>query len=289
MKGEMEMGKRLLKSGLQVATHLILCVCLILSSLTAANARFISPDDWDPTLPGVGTNRYAYSGNDPVNKSDPNGHLYNYMGDYAPCCDDSDNTGVSMGAGQTALILGAVLAGGIGLTAAPVVGAAAGTNYLGAALFGTEIVAAEVGVSAPTTAAGAAAIGLSAGQFENLQRMVGRAVAAMKSDVKVTKLADGAVKFELKVPGKVPGSSASYVKIVDKDGVTKVAKKTTIDPKGEVVHVKDKLNAAAEQAKKQDTKTQGGGGSGNNNGGPSGGGSGGGGFWAAVKSFFGIK
>ena len=29
---------------------------------------------WDPTLPGVGTNRYAYSGNDPVNKSDPNGH-----------------------------------------------------------------------------------------------------------------------------------------------------------------------------------------------------------------------
>ena len=36
--------------------------------------RFISPDDWDPTLPGVGTNRYAYAGNDPMNKSDPNGH-----------------------------------------------------------------------------------------------------------------------------------------------------------------------------------------------------------------------
>jgi len=36
--------------------------------------RFISPDDWDPTLPGVGTNRYAYAQNDPVNKSDPNGH-----------------------------------------------------------------------------------------------------------------------------------------------------------------------------------------------------------------------
>jgi RHS repeat-associated protein len=35
--------------------------------------RFISPDDWDPTLPGVGTNRYAYALNDPVNKSDPNG------------------------------------------------------------------------------------------------------------------------------------------------------------------------------------------------------------------------
>ncbi|MCO5153625.1 MULTISPECIES: RHS repeat-associated core domain-containing protein [unclassified Shinella] len=33
--------------------------------------RFISPDDWDPTIEGVGTNRYAYSGNDPINKSDP--------------------------------------------------------------------------------------------------------------------------------------------------------------------------------------------------------------------------
>ncbi|MEZ5926807.1 MAG: RHS repeat-associated core domain-containing protein, partial [Hyphomicrobiaceae bacterium] len=37
-------------------------------------ARFITPDDWDPLLEGVGTNRYAYAGNDPVNKSDPNGH-----------------------------------------------------------------------------------------------------------------------------------------------------------------------------------------------------------------------
>lgn len=36
--------------------------------------RFISPDDWDPRMPGVGTNRYAYSSNDPVNKSDPSGH-----------------------------------------------------------------------------------------------------------------------------------------------------------------------------------------------------------------------
>ncbi|MEL6201811.1 MAG: RHS repeat-associated core domain-containing protein [Pseudomonadota bacterium] len=38
--------------------------------------RFISPDDWDPTIEGVGTNRYAYSANDPVNKSDPNGHIF---------------------------------------------------------------------------------------------------------------------------------------------------------------------------------------------------------------------
>ncbi|WP_170855011.1 RHS repeat-associated core domain-containing protein [Xaviernesmea oryzae] len=29
----------------------------------------------DPTIQGVGTNRYAYSQNDPVNKSDQNGHI----------------------------------------------------------------------------------------------------------------------------------------------------------------------------------------------------------------------
>ncbi|WP_164894618.1 RHS repeat-associated core domain-containing protein [Mesorhizobium sp. M7A.F.Ca.US.006.04.2.1] len=37
--------------------------------------RFISPDDWDPTKAGVGTNRYAYAQNDPVNNADNNGHV----------------------------------------------------------------------------------------------------------------------------------------------------------------------------------------------------------------------
>lgn len=56
---------------------LLLAACLMVASFgAAANARFISPDDWDPTMPGVGTNRYAYSQNDPVNRSDPNGHTY---------------------------------------------------------------------------------------------------------------------------------------------------------------------------------------------------------------------
>jgi RHS repeat-associated protein len=51
-------------------------------------ARFVTPDDWDPVdaeaaakgeaagilASAVGTNRYAYSANDPINKADPNGH-----------------------------------------------------------------------------------------------------------------------------------------------------------------------------------------------------------------------
>jgi RHS repeat-associated protein len=38
--------------------------------------RFLSPDTWDPILAGVDINRYAYAANDPVNLSDPNGHLF---------------------------------------------------------------------------------------------------------------------------------------------------------------------------------------------------------------------
>jgi RHS repeat-associated protein len=36
--------------------------------------RFIQPDWLDPNQPGVGTNRYAYSFNDPVNLRDPGGN-----------------------------------------------------------------------------------------------------------------------------------------------------------------------------------------------------------------------
>lgn len=37
--------------------------------------RFLTPDTFDPILAGVDFNRYAYAGNDPVNSSDPNGHI----------------------------------------------------------------------------------------------------------------------------------------------------------------------------------------------------------------------
>ncbi|MDK9697924.1 MAG: AHH domain-containing protein [Siculibacillus sp.] len=37
---------------------------------------FVSPDTWDPLKEGVGTNRYGYAGNDPVNKADRNGHSF---------------------------------------------------------------------------------------------------------------------------------------------------------------------------------------------------------------------
>jgi RHS repeat-associated protein len=54
--------------------------------------RFISPDDWDPIIEGVGTNRYAYAENDPINKSDANGH-------YAK--PDSERSRISESEGKT--------------------------------------------------------------------------------------------------------------------------------------------------------------------------------------------
>ncbi len=52
-----------------------------------ASAMFIQPDWFDPTQPGVGANRYSYSGNDPVNRYDPNGNAAVYS--------DSDGDGVN--------------------------------------------------------------------------------------------------------------------------------------------------------------------------------------------------
>ncbi len=60
-------------------THRLLklfCALLFTAWAPASFAMFISPDPLDPTTPGVGTNRYAYSGGDPINHADPSGHAW---------------------------------------------------------------------------------------------------------------------------------------------------------------------------------------------------------------------
>ena len=51
-----------------------------------ASAMFIQADWFDPTEPGVGTNRYSYSHNDPINLSDPSGNS-------TIVAEDTDNEG----------------------------------------------------------------------------------------------------------------------------------------------------------------------------------------------------
>ncbi len=50
----------------------------------------------------------------------------------------------------------------------------------------------------------------------------------------------GEYKLGMRKPGNVPGSYAIYYKIVDSNGKTIKAYKETYDPKGNLVHVKEK-------------------------------------------------
>ena len=63
-----------LRHSVSVVLLKFLFVIALLAAATPASARFLQPDTFDPWAEGVGTNRYAYSGNDPINNSDPNGH-----------------------------------------------------------------------------------------------------------------------------------------------------------------------------------------------------------------------
>ena len=53
--------------------------------------RFVSPDTWDPMLPGVDINRYAYAGNDPVTRAIRMGMWLEILGQ--PLTDGRPNTG----------------------------------------------------------------------------------------------------------------------------------------------------------------------------------------------------
>lgn len=147
----------------------------------AANARFISPDDWDPTKPGVGANRYAYSENDPVNKSDQNGHAFDVMGNYVPSSDDevtpstghwTENQVYGVG-----FALGATAAFGVGvLSTGAVVGVAA--RYPTQIMTVNEMLAAEVGIYGPSATLGA--MGVKSVWDISSPKLRGFAVEAMR-------------------------------------------------------------------------------------------------------------
>ena len=83
----------------RILSLLLVCSMLLVSFGSAANARFISPDTWDPTMEGVGTNRYAYAGNDPINNSDPNGHIFDQIVDLFSSRQDRDARNASEASG----------------------------------------------------------------------------------------------------------------------------------------------------------------------------------------------
>jgi hypothetical protein len=113
---------------------------------------FLQPDWWEVTKPGVGTNRYAYSFGDPVNKMDPGGNqeisgFANMMEsfravdgakDQQKAAQDHWNEKAKYGAMQASLAVGGI--GGLGLRG--LIGALA-SRAPSAAMVGLEIATAE--------------------------------------------------------------------------------------------------------------------------------------------------
>ncbi|MFI8718412.1 hypothetical protein ACIGHF_11130 [Stenotrophomonas sp. NPDC077464] len=60
-------------------------------------------------------------------------------------------------------------------------------------------------------------------------------------NVEVSLQKNGTANFKNDVPGRVPGSKAVYENSVDPSGRTLSAQKTTLDPAGKVIHIKDKM------------------------------------------------
>lgn len=93
---------------------------------------------------------------------------------------------------------------------------------------------------AANTATSLAVTDLNAGQLAHLTRYTSKFPATAEGTV-ITAGENGVVTFTTRVPGRVPGSSATYAKTVDEAGTTIGYVKTTIAPDGTVVSVKDKL------------------------------------------------
>jgi hypothetical protein len=77
-------------------------------------------------------------------------------------------------------------------------------------------------------------------QLSNYRRFAKKLPAGAEDPV-IVQRADGSVEFAADVPGRVPGSYATYTKIVDENGVTTSYYKTTVAPDGSIVHVKIKF------------------------------------------------
>jgi RHS repeat-associated protein len=80
---------------------------------------------------------------------------------------------------------------------------------------------------------------LNAGQAANLGRFEG-SLPAGANPTDIHPLPSGGAAFQAEVPGRVPGSSATYEKQVDASGTTMNYTKTTTTPSGDIAHVKVK-------------------------------------------------
>jgi len=80
-------------------------------------------------------------------------------------------------------------------------------------------------------------------QQKNIERFKKKIPSNAKGNIETHPLPNEGIAVQAISPGKVPGSKAVYEKQIEVKGKTIQYTKTTYDPQGNLVHVKDKINS----------------------------------------------
>jgi RHS repeat-associated protein len=222
--------------------------------------RFITADSivsdvYDPQ----DLNRYAYCRNNPMKYVDPDGHAADTVWDlinigmgiasFAYNVKTGNVSGAIVDAlgivGDSAAAAIPFIPGGFGTGIKAYRAADTAADALKAARTGSAAVEQTAKAGSKVAVGGAAvaerAVTLSPAQQNNINRFTNKVPANAKDNIQTHGLPNEGVAVQATSPGKVTGSKAVYEKQIDATGKTTQYTKTTYDPEGNIVHIKDKI------------------------------------------------